>query len=379
MDWGTRGTKLSLKDGGTLQDFISRIAQGIYIVTPDGRIIDANPALLDIFGAESVEELQRYRSEDLVADPEALKERRRLLAQNGFLRDYRYEIRRLDGKVVPVRDTVFTQRDDGGQVVALHGILVELQEDETSSQGPPADEGLSSFFTGAPAGLAILDSELRFVRINRRLADMHILPVEDHLGRSLAEALPGIAPAVDPILRRVLETGSPALNLEINTEEPGSLGSVRVWRLSAFPVGPAEERPTGVGVMVVDITDAKRVEREARLDQRYLSALIESSPLAMVTVDLRGRVVSANQAFEQLFLFPRDEIVGRDLDELIDPEEERAHAQALTMRTGAGERLRSEGNRRRKDGTVIVVRIHTAPIIIDDHCVGTYGIYERVT
>ena len=375
----TRRSKLSLKDGGTLQDFISRIAQGIYIVTPDGRIVDANPALLEIFGAESVEQLRNYRSEDLVVDPEALAERRRLLAENGFLRNYRYEIRRLDGKIVAVRDTVFTQRGEGGQVVALHGILVEEQDEEGASDEPFGDAGLSSFFTGAPAGLAMLDSELRFVRINRQLADMHILSVEEHLGRTLAEAIPGIAPVVAPLLQGVLESGRPALNYELTTEEPGSLGQVRVWRFSAFPVGPAEEEPTGVGVVVVDITDAKRVEREARLDQRYLSALIESSPLAMVTVDLDNRVVSANQAFEQLFLFSRDEVVGQELDVLISPEEELSHARTLTIRTLAGERLRSEGNRRRKDGSSIVVRIHTAPIIIDGRCVGCYGIYEGVT
>ncbi len=36
--------------------------------------------------------------------------------------------------------------------------------------------------------------------------------------------------------------------------------------------------------MVIDITDTKRMEQQARLDGRYLAALIEGSPLAMVTL-----------------------------------------------------------------------------------------------
>jgi PAS domain S-box-containing protein len=78
-----RRPKLSLQDVGTLRDFISRIEQGIYIVTPDGRIVDANPALLKIFGAESVEQLQQYRSDELVVDPEVRADRRQMLAEHG--------------------------------------------------------------------------------------------------------------------------------------------------------------------------------------------------------------------------------------------------------------------------------------------------------
>jgi len=280
----SRRPKLSLQDGGTLRDFISRIEQGIYIVTPDGRIVDANPALLKIFGAESVEQLQQYRADELVVDPEVRAERRQMLAEDGWIRDYHYEIRCLDGTTRRVRDTVFTQRDDSGQVEALYGVL-----DVVDSPPPPGPEAqleapLGAFFTGAPAGLAILDADLHFVRINRRLAEMHVLPVEDHIGRSLREALPGLAAIVEPILGQVLQTGMPAVNIELTTEDPQSQKPARVWRFSAFPLGPTQESPTGVGVVVIDITDTKRMEQQARLDGRYLAALIEGSPLAMVTL-----------------------------------------------------------------------------------------------
>ncbi len=113
---------------------------------------------------------------------------------------------------------------------------------------------------------------------------MHVLSVEDHIGRSLREALPGLAAIVEPILGQVLQTGMPAVNIELTTEDPQSQKPARVWRFSAFPLGPTQESPTGVGVVVIDITDTKRMEQQARLDGRYLAALIEGSPLAMVTL-----------------------------------------------------------------------------------------------
>ncbi len=371
-----RRPKLSLQDGGTLRDFISRIEQGVYIVTPDGRIVDANPAMLEIFGAESVEQLQQYRSDDLVVDPQVRAERRRMLAEDGWIRDYHYEIRCLDGTIRRVRDTVFTQRDDSGQVEALHGVLDVVDSPPPSGPEVQLEAPLGAFFTGAPAGLAILDADLHFVRINRRLAELHVLPMEDHIGRPLREALPGLAAIVEPILRQVLQTGVPAVNIELTTEDPQSPRLACVWRFSAFPIGPAQESPTGVGVVVIDITDTKRVEQQARLDGRYLTALIEGSPLAMVTLDPSSRIVSANRAFERLFLASREDIAGQDLDEVVAPPEHQEAARRLTQRTQLGEQLRIDVKRRRRDGVDIFVRVHSSPIILDGQHVGAFVIYD---
>ena len=366
---------LSLDDGGTLRDFISRIAQGIYIVTPDGRIVDANPTMLEIVGASSVEQLQEYRSEDLVADPEVRAERGRLIAEQGWLRGYRYQIRCLDGTVKHVRDTVFTQRDDKGAVVALHGVLDVVQDEADPSH---TEARLTAFFTGAPAGLAILDRDLRFLRINHRLADMHVLPVEEHIGRTLEEVLPGLTEIVAPVLEQVLDTGTPAVNVEMITEDPTSPDEHRVWRLSAFPVGPADHSPTAVGTVVVDVTDTKRIEQQARFDSRYMAALFECSPLAMITVDPDGRVVAANHAFETMFMMSRQELIGMEVDDFIVSPEDHDRAALLTEQTLRGEELRVDVKRQRRDGTRLYIRIHATPIILDGQFFGALAIYENL-
>ncbi|MGD8330365.1 MAG: PAS domain-containing protein [Acidobacteriota bacterium] len=371
-----QGPGLSLQDGGTLRDFISRIEQGIYIVTPDGRIVDANPALLDIFGAASVGDLQQFHSEDLVPDPAVREKRRRLLADKGWIRGFRYRIRCLDGSTREVRDTVFAQRDDHGRIIALHGILDPVDNHSDTDHGD--HEPLSSFFTGAPAGLAILDTELRFLRINQRLAEMHVLPAAAHVGRALSEVLPGLSRFLEPVLREVLSSGVPAVNVELPTEDPRAPGRARVWRLAAFPVGPARAEPTAVGIVVIDITDAKRQEEQARLDGRYMAALIESCPLAMVTLDPASRVVAVNAAFEELFQLPRAEAIGHDLDELIAPRDKVEEARLLTERAQHGERLHLQVRRRRRNGDSVLLRAHASPIVLDGQHVGAHVIYEGI-
>ena len=66
---------------------------------------------------------------------------------------------------------------------------------------------LQSFFRGATAGLALLDKDLRYVQINDTLAEMNGLSVEDHLGRTLREVVPWLAPMAEPILHQVMASG----------------------------------------------------------------------------------------------------------------------------------------------------------------------------
>jgi len=369
----------TLQDIGTLRDFIRSISQGVYLVTPSGEILDANPALVEIFGAGSLEELQQRRSADLVPSIEQRAERLKLLQSQGWLRDFEYQIRRLDGEMRTVHDTVFAQRDENGEIVVMHGIITDVTEGGDQRSLSWGDTPWGAFFAGAPAGLAVLDQSLRFVRVNERLSQLHRLPVDEHVGRPFAEVVPGLAPAIEPILRSVLETGHPALDFEVPTSEETTPSEVRYWRFSAFPVGPLHGETTTVGVIVVDVTSARRIEQEVRFDQRYLLAMIENHPLAIVVLDASSRILSVNQAFENMFLYSRTEIVGKDVDALLAPAQELATARELTIRTRAGERLRVEGRRLRKDGTSVEVGIYTIPIALDGKLVGAYGMYEDLT
>ena len=65
-----QGRYRSLTDPETLRQFIANLREGIYITTQEGKILDANPACVEIFGASSLEELKRFRVQDLYVEPE---------------------------------------------------------------------------------------------------------------------------------------------------------------------------------------------------------------------------------------------------------------------------------------------------------------------
>ena len=71
---------------------------------------------------------------------------------------------------------------------------------EESDEALPVIEAL---FEGAPAGLGYWDPEMRFRRVNSRLAEINGLPAEDHLGRRPSELLGEIGRSAESIMRRV--------------------------------------------------------------------------------------------------------------------------------------------------------------------------------
>src|SRR5438034_2534028 len=88
----------SLADPESLREFAKNIGEGIYITTPDGRILDANAAFLEMFGVKSLAELMALSAYDLFADPEQRELEMKLLGRDGRVREFEFQIRRPDGE-----------------------------------------------------------------------------------------------------------------------------------------------------------------------------------------------------------------------------------------------------------------------------------------
>ena len=116
----------SLQDFETLRIFAQNLREGIYITSVDGRILDANPAFLEIFGVSSLEELAAYSAADLLADPHRRELEMRLLERDGAVREFELEIQRPDGARRTVLDTTYAVRDPATQQTFYHGILVDI-------------------------------------------------------------------------------------------------------------------------------------------------------------------------------------------------------------------------------------------------------------
>ena len=117
----------NLSDPETLSELALRLKEGIYITTLDGEIIDANPAFLEMFGVESLEELRGSRTSDFVR-PEVRAREMALLEREGSVRDIEFQLTRRDGEVRTVVDSAFLSVDPQTGEKYCHGILVDITQ-----------------------------------------------------------------------------------------------------------------------------------------------------------------------------------------------------------------------------------------------------------
>src|SRR5437763_308586 len=94
----------------------------------------------------------------------------------------------------------------------------------------------------------------------------------------------------------------------------------------------------------------------------YLDALIASTPVAIAVLDGQRSIRSVNPAFETLFGYSAADVKDARIDELIVPESLRAESGDLEARARAGEIVRVEVERRRKDGRPVQVRLSAAAV-----------------
>ena len=127
---------------------------------------------------------------------------------------------------------------------------------------------LDSMLANAPIGLAFLDRECRFVRVNRVFAEMSGFPLSRHLGRTLQELLPQpVALKLESTIQHVFDREEPVRNLEMNGQD-GATGQRWTWLVSAYPVRTTPLQVRWVGVIVLDATERKRAEETLRRTEK---------------------------------------------------------------------------------------------------------------
>lgn len=125
--------------------------------------------------------------------------------------------------------------------------------------------------------------------------------------------------------------------------------------------------------------EQERTKEELGKQKAHFENLFELAPEAILIRDMDSRVLRANKEFTNLFGFTVEEALGRDISELIVPEELRNGHEKLREMLKRGERVNAELVRKRKDGTRITVSLIAAPVQVTGGRPEIYGIYRDIT
>jgi PAS domain S-box-containing protein len=273
----------------------------IYGVTPDG-VTGSYGSYLDKVHADD-----RARVGRVIET--ALTERR------PWSLDYR--IVRPDGDLRMIHARGEIVLDENGRPAVVHGTCQDVTENHrVEDQLRAAEQLFRRAFDDAPIGMALIDLDGRWLRLNRSLCQM--------LGRSEQQLrtteLNELSHPEDrrldrPLIKELLAGRRRSFAIEKRyLRADGTMVHALVHVSLMHGDG---ERPLYFLCQLVDITERRRAEAERKASEERLQAIIDNSPALIIVKDTRHRYLLVNRRWEELFGVRADQAIGRTSEEVL--------------------------------------------------------------
>ncbi len=238
-----------------------------------------------------------------------------------------------------------------------HGLLRAWQRDD--------DEQLGQFVEQAPAAMAMFDRNMRYLAVSARWREDYGLD-RDIVGKSHYEVFPEIGEAWKQVHASALAGETVRSDCDRFERADGETvwlrWEVRPWRHSHDGIG-------GVVIFSEDISDRIAIRRALEDNERRLTAILASAMEAIVTIDDRGVVLSANPAVGEIFGYEPEEVIGKNVDMLTPFAGTGRHDGYIAAYRATGERKvignRRELEGRRKDGALFPLELTVSEARID--------------
>ncbi len=273
-----------------------------------GRLVSVSDAWLRTLGYERDDVLGRLSTDFLTPESRqyALDTVLPDFYQAGECRDIHYRMQKKNGDIIDVVLDAIAERDPDGTHRRSLAVITDVTERlrteaerdrllvrdrEARESAESALALLDALFHTAPVGLAFLDRDLRYVRVNETFRrQFHHVASEVSKGRTVwEEVVPTVAPTIAPILLRVMETREPVTGVEVPGAHVGPQGERQSILASFYPVSIASGELLGVGVIGVDNTLQKRAATlQAQLYREARQAVrVRDEFLATMSHELR--------------------------------------------------------------------------------------------
>ncbi len=213
--------------------------------------------------------------------------------------------------------------DDGG-LRSWFGAVLDIDDRRQAEQrAAEAAHRLNLVMQTAPVGIAFFGPDLRYLVLNERFAELDGVALDAHIGCSITDVTPEVAPFLYPLILKVYDSGLPLVDVEIEVDLLKGSRAPDIWLLNVVPVEDVDGGRVGVGLTVIDVTDRHRRERELRaaFDERdHIARALQNALLPPELPTIAGIEVAA-----QYLPSGEGAEVGGDFYDLIEDGQGRWH------------------------------------------------------
>jgi PAS domain S-box-containing protein len=247
-------------------ELFETLQEGAYFSTPEGRLLDANPALVSILGYGTKEELLALDPGKLNVDAAEAPVLGRAADDRGGVRAREITLRKKDGASAVFLESSRAVWDTAGKLIRYQGTLVDVTERrKLERQLLQQEEFRRRLLESFPDLILVVDLEERYTFVSFRVRDLLGYQPEDLMGKKISQAedhSPELAALYHDVASGVRIFGSAEYGARHRD------GSWRTMRASASQLFDADATLGGVIVSVRDITMEKKLEQQIIQSER---------------------------------------------------------------------------------------------------------------
>jgi len=246
-------------------ELFETLQEGVYFSTPEGRLLDANPALVSMLGYMEKRDL-------LAAEPAALNidlgqpVLGRAVDDRGGIRTREIKLRRKDGTAAVFLDSSRAVWDTSGNIIRYQGTLVDITEKrKMERQLAQQEEFRRRLLESFPDLILVVDLEERYTFVSSRARDLLGFEPQDMIGKKISE-LQDHSPELASLYHEVVSGNQLFASAEYGARHRD--GSWRTMRAAGSRLVDAEAKTSGVIISVRDITVERKLEQQVVQSER---------------------------------------------------------------------------------------------------------------
>src|ERR1700758_201387 len=246
-------------------ELFETLQEGVYFSTPEGRLLDANPALVSMLGYGEKKDLLAAAPAALNVDP-GQPVLGRAVDDRGGVRTREIKLRRKDGTAAIFLDSSRAVWDASGNIIRYQGTLVDITEKRSMErQLAQQEEFRRRLLESFPDLILVVDLDERYTFVSSRARDLLGYQPKDMLGKKITD-LENHSPELASLYRDVVSGDQVFGSAEYGARHRD--GSWRTMRASGSQLVDAEGKITGVIISVRDITLERKLEQQVVQGER---------------------------------------------------------------------------------------------------------------
>jgi PAS domain S-box-containing protein len=246
-------------------ELFETLQEGVYFSTPEGHLLDANPALVSMLGYTEKRDLLAAEPAALNLDP-GQPVLGRAVDDRGGVRTREVRLRRKDGKAAVFLDSSRAVWDTSGNIVRYQGTLVDVTEKrKMEGQLAQQEEFRGRLLESFPDLILVVDLDERYTFVSSRARDLLGCEPKDMLGKKISEIADHSSELVT-VYHEVVSGKHAFASAEYGARHRD--GNWRTMRAAGSRLVDTESKTSGIIISVRDITVERKLEQQVVQSER---------------------------------------------------------------------------------------------------------------